>query len=101
MAHFQEVARTRLGRDVDQILLLHANALAADHLGSLLDALKAQGYDFISLEEALRDPVYDRADGYTGRKGLSWLYRFEPAIPEGAEWDDREEAHLRALFGSD
>ena len=98
VAHFQAVARSRLGRDVDHILLLHANAPAADHLGSLLDRLAAEGFEFISLEEALRDPVYVRPDGYLGRKGLSWLYRFEPATPDLAEWDDAEAARLRRWF---
>ncbi len=58
-----------------QILLLHANALAADHLGALLSALEEDGFRFVSLEEAMRHPLYAREDRYAGAIGLSWLYR--------------------------
>ena len=61
--HAREVARERFGREVAQILLLHANRLNADWLGQLLDSLVAGGARFVSLESALRDPVY----GHGGR----------------------------------
>lgn len=94
--HYQQVARERVGRDVLHVLLLHANLLVADHVGSLLDRLAAEhGFRFISVAEAHRDPVYDLTDAYTGGDGLSWLYRFEPAAPELAAWDDEEARRLR------
>ncbi len=40
---FQRVARARVGRDVAHVLLLHANVLAADHIGAFVDALAAEG----------------------------------------------------------
>lgn len=95
VAHYQSVARERVGRDVDHVLLLHANALVADQLGTLLDSLAARGFEFVTLDEALRDPAYDRVDGYVGLGGLSWLYRLEPAVPERVRWDDEQAARLR------
>lgn len=96
--HYQEVARERVGRDVAHVLLLHANALLADGVGPLLDTLSAQGFRFVPLEEALRDSVYALEDDYIGPDGLSWLYRFEPAVPEAERWDREEAAGLRARF---
>jgi peptidoglycan/xylan/chitin deacetylase (PgdA/CDA1 family) len=93
--HAQDVARRKVGRDVDHILLLHATLLVSDQMGALLDALAAEGFRFVSLEEALRDPIYQRRDGYVGRSGLSWLYRMEPASPDDANWDDAEAARIR------
>jgi peptidoglycan-N-acetylglucosamine deacetylase len=94
--HYQDVARSRVGRDVPHVLLLHANLLVADWIGTLLDRLRAEhGVRFVSLEAALRDPVYARPDGYTGADGLSWLYRLEPSSPAMKEWDDMEAARLR------
>jgi peptidoglycan-N-acetylglucosamine deacetylase len=96
--HYQQVARTRVGRDIHHVLLLHANVMVADHAGTLLDRLAAEGFRFITVREAHDDPVYSLTDDYTGRLGLSWLYRLHPAAPELAAWDDAEAARLRARW---
>ena len=94
--HYREVARQKLGREVPQVLLLHANLLVSDYVGELLDRLRAeQGFRFVSIETAQDDPVYSRPDEYTGEGGLSWLYRMQPASPEMATWDDAEARRLR------
>lgn len=98
VAHYRDVAREKVGRDVAHVLLLHANALQADYIGEVLERLRADGFRFVPLEEALRDPVYDRPDDYIGPEGLSWLYRMEPGTPEMKAWDDREAARLREMF---
>ncbi len=94
--HSQEVARRKVGRDIKHILLLHANALVADHLPALLDRLAAEGFRFVSLDEALEDPAYALEDAYVGTKGLSWLYRLEPYSEEDVAWDDAQAASLRS-----
>lgn len=96
--HYRSVAAERAGRQVSQVMLLHANALVSDYLDPLLDRLREEGIRFVSLEEALSDPVYQLPNDYIGPEGLSWLYRFEPAAPELAAWDDEENARLRARF---
>ena len=89
VAHFDRLSREALGRSIPHVLLLHANALAADHLGAALDALEGQGATFVSLEEALADPAYAAPERYVGPKGLSWLYRIHPELLERAgRWDD-------------
>jgi len=52
------------GRHADQILLLHANELNADNFDRLLDVFRKSGYQFVTLEEALRDPVYQMPEKY-------------------------------------
>jgi peptidoglycan/xylan/chitin deacetylase (PgdA/CDA1 family) len=96
--HADRVARRKVGRPVAQVLLLHANTLVDHGLDSLLTALSARGVEFVSLQEALRDPVYERPDDYVGRKGLSWLYRIAPASPEDARWDDAQADSIRSRF---
>jgi peptidoglycan-N-acetylglucosamine deacetylase len=94
--HYQRVAADRVGRDVPHVLLLHANLLVADHIDTLLDRLQAElGFRFVSVAAAHRDPVYDLPDGYTGERGLSWLYRIAPAAPGLSAWDDQEASRLR------
>ncbi len=99
--HAQDVSRRKVGRDVDHILLLHATLLVSDHVAALLDALAGEGFRFISLEEALRDPVYQLPDGYAGGTGLSWLYRMEPASPEDGEWDSEQARRIREALSRD
>ncbi len=87
VAHYRTVSRDKLGRDVKHVLLLHANALAADHLATALTALRSDGATFITLDEALTDPVYAEPDGYVGHGGLSWLYHVKPG-EQDYSWDD-------------
>ena len=89
---YEGYSRDLLGREPAQVLLLHVNALNRDHFPALRRGLAARGYRFVSLDEALRDPVYATPDTYLGRRGVSWLQRWaiarggrytpEPAPPE-------------------
>jgi len=73
------------GRQVRQILLLHANRLNGYFLADLLRALRDRGYTFISLDEALADPAYSVPESYTGPKGLSYLERLTETAPGGSQ----------------
>lgn len=95
--HADRHAARRFGRRPAQILLLHANALLDDHLDRLLLALRADGVEFIPLQEALRDPVYGLPDLYRGPKGLSALYRVD-VDGAGAAYDDRAAAEITRRF---
>jgi peptidoglycan/xylan/chitin deacetylase (PgdA/CDA1 family) len=46
------------GRDIKYVLLLHIGGLDSVMLPDLLDLFKKQGFDFVSLEEAQKDPAY-------------------------------------------
>jgi peptidoglycan-N-acetylglucosamine deacetylase len=75
----EALARDTFGREVPQVLLVHANATNAMVLGEVLDRLSARGYRFVTLGEALSDPAWQTPDEYVGPKGLSWLHRFRVA----------------------
>lgn len=85
VAYYEAQSTAFLGRQVKQILLLHANRLNADHLPELLAALRARGYRFISLDQALTDPAYALPDSYAGRGGITWLHRW--ALTAGKRGD--------------
>lgn len=57
------------------ILLLHVNEINADHLGDLLDWYAAQGWTFVTVEEALADPLHAMPDLYAGPRGLLQIER--------------------------
>jgi peptidoglycan-N-acetylglucosamine deacetylase len=74
-AHFQELAKKALGRDVKHILLLHMNKINADHLSTLLVWYVSDGWTFITVEDAMTDPVFSAPDLYAGARGLSQIER--------------------------
>ncbi|HET9484736.1 MAG TPA: polysaccharide deacetylase family protein [Xanthomonadales bacterium] len=76
LEYYEAQSRALLGYELPQVLLLHANELNAQSFGALVAAIRARGYRFVTLDEALRDPAYGRADGYTGAYGPSWLHRW-------------------------
>jgi peptidoglycan/xylan/chitin deacetylase (PgdA/CDA1 family) len=80
-AYFEGLADELFGREMAHVLLIHANALNADHLDRLIAMFRGRGYRFVSLDEALEDPAYASEDTYTGRAGMSWLQRW--AIARG------------------
>jgi peptidoglycan/xylan/chitin deacetylase (PgdA/CDA1 family) len=77
MLDFMEhLSRDIFGREIPQILLIHANDLNAECLDAMLTRLEARGYRIIPLKEALRDPAYATPDDYVGPAGISWLHRW-------------------------
>lgn len=100
---YQRQADAILGRELPQVLLLHANRLNADTFASLAEMFQRRGYRFVSLEQALTDPAYRHRDDYTGPAGITWLHRWamtagvspgvfrdEPEVPDWvADWPIR------------
>jgi peptidoglycan/xylan/chitin deacetylase (PgdA/CDA1 family) len=72
----ERLARALFGREIRQVLLLHANALNADHFDDLARMMRARGYGFVTLDEALLDPAYSSRDIYVGPESLNWLGRW-------------------------
>ena len=57
-AVFRELAQLVYGRDVKYVLLMHVGAFDARMLPELLALYRATGVQFVSLQDALSDPVY-------------------------------------------
>lgn len=56
----QEAAQMLLQREIKHILLLHANEFMGEVLEPLLATLSQSGVKFISLDEAMSDPLYQQ-----------------------------------------
>jgi peptidoglycan/xylan/chitin deacetylase (PgdA/CDA1 family) len=99
LEHFDRAARDAIGAPIPQILLLHANLLAADQLERVLTDYEARGVRFISLEAALRHPVFAAQPSYVGPKGLSWIYRVsDSARQRWGSWDDEQAARIESVL---
>jgi peptidoglycan/xylan/chitin deacetylase (PgdA/CDA1 family) len=79
---YYEVQSQKLfGRNINQILLIHASLLNSDYLDSLAIMFQNNGYEFISMEKALQDDVYKSEITIFSKWGLSWLDRW--ALSQG------------------
>ena len=80
---FERNAEQLFGRDIRQILLIHASALNAAEFDHLAAMMKARGYRFITLERALEDAAFNTPDTYVGPSGITWLHRW--ALTRGVD----------------
>lgn len=91
--YHETLAQQVIGRPIRHIFLCHANQINADYFNKVAELFKSKGYEFITLEMALQDKVYQEPENYIGKGGFSWLHRWrmtkklpfqgkEPEIPE-------------------
>ncbi len=69
----EQLATELVGHPVKQILRLRANRLNAIYLDEMLKAIEAEGYSYVTLATALRDPVYAEPESYLGTRGVGYL----------------------------
>jgi len=81
--YFERESRALFGREIPQVLLIHANSLNADAYPDLARMMRARGYAFVPLASALEDPAFASPDTFTGAGGISWLHRW--ALTRGGQ----------------
>ncbi len=96
---FEKLSSDFLGYEVKQTLLLHANELNADYFDELVAMMKRRGYQFISLEEALKDKAYGLPEAQSTR-GLSWIHRWMLAKGMQMKPEPVEPAFITELFNA-
>jgi peptidoglycan/xylan/chitin deacetylase (PgdA/CDA1 family) len=74
---FEEVSQRTMGRQIRQVLLLHANSLNADRFGAIAESLVRRGYRFVPLAVALDDPSYRLPNTFVGAPSNSWFNHWE------------------------
>jgi peptidoglycan/xylan/chitin deacetylase (PgdA/CDA1 family) len=94
-AYYEQLSERLFKRQIPQVLLLHANEINADHLDDVARTIRARGYRFVSLSEALADSAYRRPDTYVGPAGMSWLQRWALAAGVRFAPEPREPGWLR------
>jgi hypothetical protein len=85
LRYYEGQSEKLFGRNIRQILLIHANSLNSDFMGELLQMFIKNDYKFINLETALQDELYKTEDQYFKKGGISWLDRW--AITQGKSKD--------------
>lgn len=84
------------GREPAQVLLLHASTLNRDWYPQIDALYRARGYRFVTLEEALADPIYAHPDTYVRANGISWLHRWMRTDGKPIRWEPEPPAWIVA-----
>jgi peptidoglycan/xylan/chitin deacetylase (PgdA/CDA1 family) len=84
------------GREPAQVLLLHANSLNQRYYPQIHALYLARGYRFVTLAEALSDPIYGHADTYVRANGISWLHRWMQTDGRPIRWEPEPPAWIVA-----
>ncbi|TBW26539.1 polysaccharide deacetylase family protein [Gramella sp. KN1008] len=74
--HFSDLSKEVYGKEISHISLCHDNLINAEYLPQIVTILRGEGYEFLSLKEALKDSLYKQRDSYFQKWGISWLYRW-------------------------
>ena len=102
--YFESESRKLFGRNIKQVLLLHANSINAEHFGEIVAMLRSRRYKFVTLGDALTDKAYASTDTFTGPGGISWLDRWALTrrVPPGFfQKEPRTPAFVMKLAGVD
>lgn len=96
VAFFEQRSVEVTGREIPQILLIHASQMNADLMPELLRMFQRRGYRFISLDQALADKAYQLPEEYVGKGGMSWIHRWSKTKgmapkgePDPADWVEK------------
>jgi peptidoglycan/xylan/chitin deacetylase (PgdA/CDA1 family) len=85
LLYFEKQSGKLFGRNISQVLLIHASMLNADYIDSLAEMFRNNNYDFVSMDTALEDEAYKNKVTAYGNWGISWIDRW--AISSGKKGD--------------
>lgn len=83
--YYEKMSQVLFGRQIPQILLIHASLLNADYIQALAEIYTKNEYKFTTMEQTMTDEVYETPITKFGRYGISWLDRW--AISQGKVGD--------------
>ena len=100
--HYEAYSQEMFGRDISQTMVLTPSRLVADSADELFGTIEKRGYQFVSMDEALKDAAYETPETFCGKAGISWFERWqmmqgkklraEPEVSKSVEeaWDNRK-----------
>jgi len=91
LAWYRQAALQLFGRRPALIFLLHASRLNADSVDDLAEILRKSNLTPVSLDRAMRDPVYSLPDGPLDPNGDDWLNRWAALLKRDLPWDSYPE----------
>jgi peptidoglycan/xylan/chitin deacetylase (PgdA/CDA1 family) len=92
--YYNKLNKQVFGREIPQVMVLHANGLNADMLDQVLRIFEKLDYKFASLQEAQADPAYRTPDAFFTAFGPMWGYRWARDL--NVKVDERTEPEVPA-----
>lgn len=83
--YYEKMSQALFGREIPQILLIHASLLNADYVQDLAEIYNKNGYKFTTMDQTMVDDAYKTPITKFGRYGISLLDRW--AISQGKTGD--------------
>jgi peptidoglycan/xylan/chitin deacetylase (PgdA/CDA1 family) len=83
---YRKAALHLLGRRPSQVFLLHASRLNADSIDQIAVILGRNHLKAVSLDQAMRDPVYALSEGEPEEAGDEWLSRWSVVLHKSLPW---------------
>jgi peptidoglycan/xylan/chitin deacetylase (PgdA/CDA1 family) len=74
--HFEKESIGIFGRPIHQIILLHASMLNSEQMDAIIEIFRKNGYGFVPIDKALKDPAYQTPVTVFGNLGSSWIDRW-------------------------
>jgi peptidoglycan/xylan/chitin deacetylase (PgdA/CDA1 family) len=87
----EQISPKIFGREIPQLLLLHAIDINADCLDEMLRRYEARGYRFVTLDEVMSDPAYQTKDTLVAQRGPTWLWRWSKSLGQNISFKDDPE----------
>ena len=72
----EKISPQVFGREIPQLLIIHANDITADSLDEMLRRFAERGYKFVTLDTVMADPAYQTKDTMVTKFGPTWLWRW-------------------------
>jgi len=72
----EKISPQVFGREIPQLLIIHANDITADSLDEMLQRFAERGYKFVTLDKVMADPAYQTKDTMVTKFGPTWLWRW-------------------------
>ena len=73
LKYYERQSVALFGREIPQILLLHASLLNSAYVNALAQMFSKNGYSFVTIDKALEDPAYRSEITVYGKWGISWI----------------------------
>ena len=85
MKYYEKQSVAMFGREIPQILLLHASLLNADYTDALAAIFRKNNYAFVGMDKVLEDTAYQTKITVYGKWGISWIDKW--ALSRGKKGD--------------
>lgn len=85
LKYYEKQAYKLFGRNISQILLVHASSLNSDYIDSLAIMFRKNNYVFVNMDKALEDSAYKTEINFFGKWGISWIDKW--ALSQGKKGD--------------